>query len=685
MQNLIISFLRSKNAFRGGFKSIFRPTDSGKRFPSVTTSTGASVEAVEFSGQREYVHNVVSGGVKNAPHFEKGVVFSMRKSFSVFCLLGLMLLSALAPAQAQVSLKATDQTEVAVNVDGKNESFTILRHFARPEQFYYVANRPQLATRGNGDKKWPVFHLLRYQTKDHQTNDIVQSGIMQFALRLAPAYEVVSEIRKQVAAKFSLPEPTVKVAPLPFKSAEIALYDQEGNLIAVSFQKPGIAPNFARKEIPFHIPVTKVRPDFFSALTSGSGGIPVCVTYTFDTVSPVTDFKVTIDWDRSFSYFDKDERTRTAFPRWYYYRTWRGGRRQAQEQTLAEVLTENKSISYESVGMTPEQISKYLDPFIERLTREMIEKITPPQKIEPAAAKEPNSAWWNARSTYSMYSVNRVKKGKEVFEMRKRDIVESKSTNGAMLGISQYDETIRRQLITTMPVDKWNHAYFPLPAVGDSEALAIKKIDLQVIPRFFDKSGKARQIPGTVAELAVWKPQDGFFSDRKGNEITNILFPMQAISDSLAQNSISLSSCAFEVVSSIIQGSNIIKFSSLEKFHLGDVPVSTPMARIEGVKVDCESLTFDKDGLYAVKIEIKPTFPSKAYSSIIKADTAIKCLVFPVEKEDEGKKNKITAQISFVLKGGKQVSWKHNGRNLQDADLGLSLTLWDEDYRPEQY
>ena len=81
--------------------------------------------------------------------------------------------------------------------------------------------------------------------------------------------------------------------------------------------------------------------------------------------------------------------------------------------------------SYESVGMTPEQITKYLDPVIERVTREMVERITPPEKIEPAAAKEPNSAWWGTNSTYAMKSVNKVKKGKEVVEMKYSDIVES--------------------------------------------------------------------------------------------------------------------------------------------------------------------------------------------------------------------------------------------------------------------
>ena len=616
----------------------------------------------------------------------------MRKFFSAFCLSALMLILALAPAHAQVSLGATDQADVVVKVDGETEAFTVLRDYARPEQFYYVPNRPQLATRGHGDKKRPVFHLLRYQTKDSEKNEIVQAGIMQFAVRLAPAGEVVNEIRKQIATQFSLPETTVKVSPLPFKSAEITIYDQEGNLVTTAIQKPGIAPAFANNEIPFQVQLTDVSADIYSALTSGSGGVPVYVTYTFDTVSPVTGFKVTVDWDQSFSHFSKDERTKQAYTRWHYYRTWWGGwrsrgetgQRETQEQTLSEVLTENKSISYESVGMTPEQITKYLDPVIERVTREMVERITPPEKIEPAAAKEPNSAWWGTNSTYAMKSVSKVKKGKEVIEMKSRDLVESKSTYGSILGIGEYDEKIRNQLITIMPAGNWNYAFFTLPAVGDSQALAIKKIDMQVIPRFYDKNGKVQQIKGTMAELATWKPDKGFFSDRKGNEITNLLFPMQGITDYLEKQNIPLSSCTYEVIITVTQGTDIMKFINYEEFLMGGVPISTPMARIEGLEVDCEPLTFDKDGLYMVRMEIKPTFPNKTYRSTIKADSDFKCPVFLVEKQDEGKKNKITANINFVIKGGKQVAWKHNGRNLQDDDLGLSLILWDEDYQPEQ-
>lgn len=620
----------------------------------------------------------------------------MKRVFSLTIFAGLFLLLGLLPAGAQVSLGAGDQTDVVVTVDGENEAFTVLRDYQRRDQFYYVPNKPQLATRGTGTKKKPVFHLLKYQTKNPETNDLVQGGILQFAIRLAPANDVVNQIKKSVAAQFSLPEATVKLSPLPFKSAEVTVYNQEGELLTTEFQKPGVAPAFANSEIPFQVQLTDLSADVFDALTTGGGGIPVYITYTFDQISPETGFKVTVDWDQSFSHFSKDERTKTAYTRWYYYRTWWGGwrssgttaMRETQEQTLSEVLQENSSIKVESVAgknFTQEEITRYMDPVIERVSKELVEKMSPPEKIEPASAKEPQTPYnGTTSSTLSVKSINKVKKGKEVIEFKRRELFESKSTYGTLLGIGEFDKNIQEQLITIMPSGNWSHAYFPVPAVGDSESLAIKSIDLQVIPRYYDKAGKIKQISGTNAELVTWKPEKGYFADRKGNEVTNILFPLQAITDKLAKDNVPLSSCTYEVNIKVTQGSSIMNFQSFEEFLLGGIPVSTPMARIEGVEIDCETgLNFgktDEGGLAAVKLKITSAYPKKTYNLTIKENTAVKNPVFLVEKEDEGKKNPITATINFVLFGGKEVAWKNNNRNLQEDDLGLSVMLWDEDY-----
>lgn len=615
-----------------------------------------------------------------------------RNLFFLAVFAGFFLLLGLMPVGAQVSLGSGEQTDVVVKVDGKDETYTVLRDYARRDQFYFVPNKPRLATRNVRNDKRPVFHLLKYQTKNPETNDLVQGGILQFAVKLAPGGNTVDLIREKIATYYSMNKDTVKVSPLPFKSAEVTIYDQKGELLTTSFQKPGIAPAFANAEIPFQVQLTDLSADVYDALTRGGGGIPIYITYTFDQISAPTGFKVTVDWDQTYNHFSKDERTKSAYTRWNYYRTWWGGwyatgttgQRETQEQTLSEVLLENKSIKQESVAgknFTQEEITRYMDPVIERVTKELVEKITPPEQISPAAAKEPgNASLWGGSSTYAMKNINKVKRGKEVIEFTRREIFETKSTYGSVLGIGEYSDKVKDELITIMPPGNWNYAFFPVPAVGDSEALAIKKIDLQVIPRFYDKNRKLVQIPGTTAELVTWKPEYGYFVDRKNNEISNILFPMQAITNHLEKNNIPLASCTYEVVTTVTQGSNIMKFTSLEEFLMGGIPVSTPMARIEGVEVDCEPLTFGSDGLYMVSIEVKPTFPNKVYRTTIKENTDIKCPVFLVEKEDEGKKNKITTNIQFVLKGGKKVPWKNNGRNIQDSDLGLSLILWDEDY-----
>lgn len=617
----------------------------------------------------------------------------MKRSFYFFVLL-LVFQAFISPAWAQISTGDGSQTDVVVKVDGEDETFTVFKDFKKADQFYYVPARPMLATRGKGANKRPVFHLLKYQTKDSETNDLVQGGVLQFAIRLSPGGEAVNQIKKSIAQQFKLAENSVKLAPLPFKTAEVSIYDLNGDLLTTEFQKPGIAPSFANSEIPFQVQLTDLSADVYEALTKGGGGIPVYITYTFDQISLPNGFKVTVDWDQTFSHFSSDEKTKTAYTQWYHYRTWWGGWRTRAKtgyntshvEKLSEVLQENKSIKVESVAgknFTQEQIDKYLDPILERVNKELVEKMTPPEKIEPAAAKDPdNPGWWRRSSNYVMKDIKKVKKGKEVIELNKRNVFESKSTYGTILGIGNYSKEVQKELITIKPAGNWDYAYFSVPAVGDSEDLAIKSIVLQVIPKYYDKNGKLKQIRGTNAEMVKWTPDDGFFADRKGNEITNILFPLQAITEDLDKKKIPLTSCCYEVNITVTQGGNLMKFKNYEDFIIGGIPVSTPMARIEGVEIDCDmGLTFgrngDNKGLAAVQVRVKSKYPNKTYNATVKEN---KTLVFLVEKEDEGRKNPIIATINYVLFGGKKISWKNNGKDLQDSDLGLSVMLWDEDY-----
>lgn len=622
----------------------------------------------------------------------------MRK---VLFLLAALLFCQLMPVSAQVSLGTANQTDVVVTVNGEEQSFTILKDYKKPDHFYFVPNKPQLATRRHiTGKTMPVFHLLKYQTKNESTNDLVDGGILQFAIKLTPDASVVKEMRKKIAEQFSIDEKTLKLSPLPFKTAEVTIYNLDGEMIATEFQKPGIAPSFANSEIPFQVQLTSLSADVYQALTTGGGGIPLYITYTFDQISAPTGFKVTANWNQLYEHFSQDTKTKQAFTQWYYYRTWWGGWRtgaktgvqETHNQTLSEILQEKKSIIVDSVAsekFTQKEIDTLMNPVIERIQKELIEKITPPEKIEPAAAKEPaNPGWWRTSTNVSMKNFSKVKKGEETFEFNRQDIFESKSTFGSVLGIGNYDDQIKKMLITIKPAGNWDYSFFTVPSVGDSQSLGIQKISMQVVPKYLDAKGKLQPIPGTVAELAEWKWENGYFANRKGQEINNILFPMQAITDGLSKKGISLENCKYDVTLTVTQGSNIMKFNSQEDFLMGGVPVTTPLARIEGVEIDCETgLEFgdksDKESLAAVQIKVSSDFPKKVYNLIIKSNSENKNPVFLVEKEDEGKKNKVTTVINFLKFNGKKVAWKHNGRNLRDDDLGLSVILWETDWNPE--
>lgn len=611
----------------------------------------------------------------------------------------IMLLQIL-PLGAQICDGGGYRSDVVVTVAGQDEAFTIYRDYKKADQFYFVPNSVRLATRGTGKQKVPVFHLLKYQTKDQDSNELVEGGILQFSVKITPEGEVIKAMRDEVAKQFKIDVEKVKLTPLPFKKAEVTIYDLKGVLLATSFQKPGIAPSFANSEIPFQVQLTNLSADVYDALAQGGGGIPVYITFTYDLISVPNGFKVSVNWDQTFTHFSEDEKTKEAFTQWYYYRTWWGGRRaraqsgvnETHKQTIHEVLLEKKDIQIESVvgeDMTQAEINNYLDPIVERINKELVEKMSPPEKIDAAVTTDPgNPLWWRKSSNMALKDIKKEKKGKEVFEFSRQHFYESKTTFGSIVGIGEYPDQIKQKLITIKPAGNWDYAYFTVPAVGDGAELAIGKISLQVIPKYYkDVNGRRElvQIKNTAAELVTWTPENGYFTDRKGNEITNILFPMQAITDQLEKENIPRENCCYEVNLSVTQNRDILKFTSICDFLMGGVPVSTPLAMLEGVVVDCDYLDFsdsrEKGGLAAVNIKVNPEKPKKTYNRTIKSKDENKTAVFLVQKEEFGEANPVKASIYFVLIGSKKVAWKHNGRNLRNDDLGLDVILWDTDYQ----
>src|SRR5262245_51694748 len=97
---------------------------------------------------------------------------------------------AMAPTavHAQASLAAEDiLDEVPVTIGSVRESFTLIRDGRRPEQWYYVPDRPRLFERslGSGPVE-PDFTLLRYQFGDPgNAEKLLEGGLMQFALSLS--------------------------------------------------------------------------------------------------------------------------------------------------------------------------------------------------------------------------------------------------------------------------------------------------------------------------------------------------------------------------------------------------------------------------------------------------------------------------------------------------------------------
>lgn len=590
---------------------------------------------------------------------------------------------------AQVCTGEGDKADVVVKVGGVDETFTILRDFQNKQQFYYIPNKPRLAMKGPAGKQFPAFQLLKYQTKNPKTNKLVDGGILQFSVRLAPPAEVIPQMRQQIASIFSVPEKELKLAPLPFTKAEVVMYDLQGNLMAFDGQQTGVAPAFANNEIPFQLQLTSLSSDQYDALCQKGGGVPVYIIYTFTEVTPPTGLKVTVNWDQTFTHFSSDEKTKTAYGSWRWWRGWRGGTSETRHTSLAETLINNKSIKVESIAgknFTQAEIDRYLDPILARIDKEMVENFKPPEKVEPAAAADVgNPSWGHTNRNFAVKNVTKVKKGSEVFEMTRREMFESKSMYGSLLGIGEFSDEVKKNAITIMPPGNWSYSYFYLPAVGDEAGRAIKTITLNVTPQMIDPKNRSEkiQIPRTETEMAIWKPDTGWMDGNSGKEIDKILFAMQGITNELEKKKIPLEDCSYAVEMVANMGNERLVFKSESKFLNGGIPVSTPLTQLEPVMVDCDYLTFgrDKGQLAKVTVSIDSTFPKKIYNATVSGatDSDKRMLVFLVEKQDEDRKNPVKAKITFTLVGGKTVAWKNNGKNLQDLDEGLNITLWDED------
>lgn len=638
---------------------------------------------------------------------------------------------ACSPASALPSLDGQlwDTLKVDEKIGNSTEEsmITVIRDSAKPLVWYYVPNRPRLAeVTSKKDGKTvtkPVFQLMTLQTKDAKSKNIYEEGLLQFSLRMDLQPETASQaknlifekLKKEAAATESS---DITLLPLPVSSATISLYEPSGAWLSSGIQQPAIAPIFSTQAVPFQINLTSLGADAMKALTQkGQGGLGVAYQFSFEGVLPPSKLTIEVDWDQTFKHYSENTKTKT-----YGFAIVWGGTKKTNDTTIAESLLENKCIKTSMEGRPDEleALTKVMDVVIERINNEIMEKMTPPEKVDPAEAEEPTygpGIFCGQGSSKATKNKEVVKKGKETFTFERAKIVTRESICGTFIGIGNYDKEIIEAANIVMDPGHWEKAYYTIPAVGNDPSLL--SISLNQYVQYKEGSGKPagtypRFSGAENPQLITWTPtalsgKPGW-ANKDGEAVANISWPLQSLYAEAKDANKDIKDANKDIndyveykveitITSKGKGALVdeVSFTKILPMMAGDKPVTNPMALVDTLTVTCDYLTFGlkKVGLKTAQFDIeRKDAEGKAklakYSwkfdakSVTNKETSHSWFI-PKEGEFQYIPKVIFNLFSANEAGQTQIPWKYNGKNLlgEDGFGALDLDPSDDDWDPE--
>ncbi|HNX74907.1 MAG TPA: hypothetical protein PLM07_18530 [Candidatus Rifleibacterium sp.] len=568
------------------------------------------------------------------------------------------------------------------------DGVTLLRDSHNAARWYYIPERPVLLERNPSDKNdpRPVFQLMTYQA----ANQAYEGGVLQFCVSLG----LTEARRKSIETSLkNLPEMKglkVSLAPLPFHKAEAFLFDAAGLMNSEGTQAPGLAPAYITGALPFQLNLKKFDADLYSALVDTSGGgVGVLMKLGFEGVLPPAGFQVTIDWDQTYDFVSENKETRVALGTCNF-----GVDIGISKTKIRETLISNGCMKVESLtneAVTNETIDRYLDPVIEKLQQTLIAKIHPPEKIDLESRSKPDSfsrCFFPAKSSVVIETKSRqdVKTGSETFIFNQSVVVERHTSCGAFIGINAYPESVKKRLVTTMPLDSWASAFLLLPGVENSPELHIRSVSMSA--EVVDHKG--RPLSSGLSDTATWSAEKpAAWLNRDGDETGSLKFPLMALFKAHDNDIDAIrKEYHFKVDVSIFQSFSGGKLLEIKKtcqvpIFDGDLPLPPAIDLVDPVVFDVSALSFSNSGLKKVRIQMKPegssdrfdyTFPQRKGD-----ETSVIFLVAsPVAGADE-RPAQLLPTITFETAGNK-VLWQNNDKDLRAIDPNLYFMLFDSDW-----
>ena len=620
--------------------------------------------------------------------------------------LGLLLVSLLfvlngAFAQAP-SLAASDQFVVTVETENGDETFGIIRDGRIEEQFYYLPIKPVIASQKVDGKNMPVFQLMSYQTKDKDDN-LVQGGILQMSMVMGVPQETVDKLLKKIKSgiRLSTYKSNHRLSPMPIKSAELTLYDMDGDMLDQAAPKGGVAPIFGTQHYPFMLKLKDLGTDVMEGLCRKQGGLPVLITYTFSGMTPKVGFEVEVDWDACYKHFSTDTNIAISAAK-----NAVSGDLGLDISTLREEFESKGLIKINSLSdetFSAQQLDELMGPVLNLITVELFEQIHAPTSISPAEAREikdlaPKSPVAegikaateaykkltgkffsvNAQINFALKDVKIVKKGKFTYKFHRQSIIDRTSSFGGLLGIGNYPKEVQDKCITTMPTGKWESAYFVLPAVGDPEALGITTLDISVTPEEKNvKTDKWAQITGYKVESAGFnKKNSPVWTDKNTREITRFLYPLKALYEA---EGFAAENYRFKV-DTIIKpktGKSIQTTTYMPLFD-GDLPIAPPSDLVDLLTIDGSCLTYGEEAGQVFKAVGQLKAGKLAWGINLTSDNPVQTFLVPSDE-----KNITVTTLKFAQKTGLLGNWKACKADLRELDPGLWFMVFDGDWQEE--
>lgn len=484
---------------------------------------------------------------------------------------------------------------------------TLVRDEREEDQWYYVPSSPVLVTTHVGNKTVPQFTLVGYDYRD-PTNaaTVLRAGLLNFSARLSLPPEALSALRaaaqKSVAQRKGQPiADKMRIAALPINSATVAVYSSDNKLVGVA-EGTGTAPTFASQTMAFSIPLTQLGVAVFDALVKSPTGVRTAVRFSYNGMTPACGYKITVNYQAAREYYSRNERFAA---RASYYGLF-GGSVSSETSEIRDRLTQSgvlKTDILASNECTPDRLDTLMQPVLKRVNDQILEVVKPPAEIEPAQAGTPSTGGYFGGAGYSVAvkQVSQLKKLTEVIQFTQRTIVERNTVAQGFIGIGNYSDDTKKQLVLAVDGTINPGTYLAFPQVPRGVDRVDLTVDLQARGKQFS-TGQYQYLRSTNA----WKDlQTGSTPDR-------ISFSLAGIEQAFGKSA--LTDARFRINKVVST-----ELDSTTAVSLGPVAEGASTVNLQenllGVRLIPSALTFRQTGgdLNRVSVTAKAGGKSKSY------------------------------------------------------------------------